>query len=276
MVPVCLDAIIFNLSINPCLSVVIKQSLSPVFLHQIWFVISKFIHAYPRLLELTPGPNRVPAPSQPNCYGGRVPLPASPPLRNPHPPFSAGQGRIQTPGKRRSAFSKRDAGSRRHSLSARACLFLRGARKQAGQSLLFWHLETGLSVQGWRVWKAIFYLLNVVSLHRAHVNCWSRGLPTGASRARPEKTKGGGENTRVTMETESSLHRRIQTQTARAQGVRVSPRGPGTFNPVHRMHLRGGGQVPTMGRHRPKDRQSPTVSQVWRVWTNLMLQTKGL
>lgn len=40
-----------------------------------------------------------------------------------------------------------------------------------GQSLLFWRLETGLSVQGWRVCKAIFYLLNVVSLHRAHVNC---------------------------------------------------------------------------------------------------------
>lgn len=129
------------------------------------------VPAYPRLLELTPGPNRVPAPSQPNCYGGRVPLPASPPPRNPHPPFSAGQGRIQTPGKRRSTFSGRDAGSRRHSLSARACLFLRGARKRAGQSLLFWHLETGLSIRGWRVWKAIFYLLNVVSLHRAHVNC---------------------------------------------------------------------------------------------------------
>lgn len=39
-----------------------------------------------------------------------------------------------------------------------------------GQALLFWRLETGLSVQGWRVWKVI-YLVNVVSLHRAHVNC---------------------------------------------------------------------------------------------------------
>lgn len=39
------------------------------------------------------------------------------------------------------------------------------------QSLLFWRLEMGLSVRGWKVWKAIFYLLNVVSLHRAHVNC---------------------------------------------------------------------------------------------------------
>lgn len=46
-------------------------------------------HAHPRLLELTHGPKRVPAPSQPNGCGGRVHLPAPAPQGNPHPPFSA-------------------------------------------------------------------------------------------------------------------------------------------------------------------------------------------
>lgn len=34
----------------------------------------------------------------------------------------------------------------RHALSARARLSVRGACKRGGQSLLFWRLETGLSV----------------------------------------------------------------------------------------------------------------------------------
>lgn len=31
----------------------------------------------------------------------------------------------------------------------------------------------------------VHYLLYIVSLHRAHANCWSRRLPTWAGRARP-------------------------------------------------------------------------------------------
>lgn len=129
-------------------------------------------HAHPRLLELTHGPKRVPAPSQPNGCGRRVHLPAPPPQRNPHPPFSVdkegprrpSRGEVPSPGGTRAPRLPR------HALSARARLSKRSTQT-AGQSLLFWHLETGLSVRGWRVWKAIFYLLNVVSLHRAHVNC---------------------------------------------------------------------------------------------------------
>ena len=81
-------------------------------------------HAHARTPPASRADPRAPVPSQPNGCGGRVHLPASPPQRNPHPPFSAdkegprrpSRGEVPPPGGTRAPRLPR------HALSARARL----------------------------------------------------------------------------------------------------------------------------------------------------------